>query len=98
MKDPTAVRAALAITMEGLLMGRFLLFPLPGEADWQSQERKSNAFDALQQKLHGAPFITFCTCVAATHKEIVSGALLRILLKNTIKTGRWVRGDPDGEA
>ncbi|WP_164924529.1 hypothetical protein [Sinorhizobium fredii] len=34
-------------------MGRFLLFPLPGEADWQSQERKSNAFDALQQKLHG---------------------------------------------
>ncbi|WP_156528605.1 hypothetical protein [Sinorhizobium glycinis] len=24
-------------------MGRFLLFPLPGGADWQSRERKSNA-------------------------------------------------------
>jgi hypothetical protein len=48
-------------------------------ADWQSRERKSNAYMPCSKSFMMVPGFEFRTCVAALHKEIVSAALLRIL-------------------
>jgi hypothetical protein len=42
LKEPTAVRAALAMTIEGLLLGRSSYLLCLMEADWQREERESN--------------------------------------------------------
>ncbi|EGE58780.1 hypothetical protein RHECNPAF_280080 [Rhizobium etli CNPAF512] len=67
LNEPTAVRPALAMTTDELLMGRLLVFrPTYIRGNWQSFEHKSNAktgrryFSAAARKANSHDLLKVC--------------------------------------
>jgi hypothetical protein len=81
LKDPTAVRPALAMTIEGVLIRYFLVHFFRNcqrLAKVNAQVKRHNAAAAFSDP-QSRREKKFCTCVVALHKEIVRTGFLRIL-------------------
>ncbi|MEY9195423.1 MULTISPECIES: hypothetical protein [Sinorhizobium] len=78
-------------------MGRFLLFPLPGRADWQSQERKSNALMLCNKSFTAGAVHHLLHLRRRNAQRDCQRRSFADTLKKHNKDGMMGRGDPDGE-